>query len=465
MEIELRDRIEFRSRIKITIRNLTSIPILILISILLLILPTSAETNVTRTIDLPTALKLAGAQNLDVSIARAKLAEARATHEGTMWQFFPWISPGFAYRAHDNAIQNVEGKVIDVHRESYTLGPTVMAQWDLGDAIYKELAARQLAKAAEHALDAQRQDAIAAAATGYFDLARAQAGESVAREAVRIANGYVEQLERAVEAGIVFKGDALRARTQLERNQFSLRQAQEQQRLAAARLAQTLRLDPMIELGAKEDELVPLPLLATNAAIESLVSKALANRPELRQSQSLVDAAKKTRDGARYGPWVPSVGAQVFAGGLAGGNQSTYRGLSESEDYQVTLGWRIGPGGLFDRSRVRAAEARWNTVVLTGQKLQDEIVRQVVEGFTRVQSEADKLATLRRGLAAAEQTFRLARERKEFAVGVVLETIQAEQELTRLRHDYFNTVGEFNKAQYQLLKAIGSATASEATGK
>lgn len=416
----------------------------------------AATNQEMHSIDLPTALRLAGAQNLDVQIARERLAEARANYEGALWQFFPWLSPGVAYRAHDDAIQNVEGRIIDVHRESYAVGPTLTAQVDAGDAIYKRLAARQLGKAAEQALEAQRQEAVVAAATGYFDLARAQAVVEVTEEAARIAQGYAQQLDRAVAAGIAFKGDALRALTQFERNQLAVRQSREQQRLAGARLAQVLRLDPAVELTATERELTPLSLVQTNATLGSLVSQALARRPELWQSRALIEAAQKSKDGARYGPLIPSVGAQVFVGGLGGGNESTYRGLSESEDYQVTLGWRIGPGGLFDRSRIRAADARLNIARTTTDKLADEIVRQVVDAFTRAQSEADKLEILRRGLAAAEATFRLAGERKEFGVGIVLETIQAEQELTRLRQDYVNSLGEFNKGQYLLLKAIGA---------
>ena len=42
-----------------------------------------------------------------------------------------------------------------------------------------------------------------------------------------------------------------------------------------------------------------------------------------------------------------------------------------------------------------------------------------------------------------------------FAVGAVLESIQAEQELTRARLDYLDAVSEFNKAQYALRRAIG----------
>ena len=45
------------------------------------------------TIDLPTALRLAGANNLDVQIAREKVNEARAVSDSARARFFPWIAP------------------------------------------------------------------------------------------------------------------------------------------------------------------------------------------------------------------------------------------------------------------------------------------------------------------------------------------------------------------------------------
>ncbi|MEO8426907.1 MAG: hypothetical protein ABI651_07335 [Verrucomicrobiota bacterium] len=219
-------------------------------------LPLPEKTNGVYQIDLPTALQLAGAQNLDIQIAREKLAEARANEES-----------------------------------------------------------------------------------------------------VRISTNYSGQVEHAVAAGIAFTGDLLRLRVQTEKNHLTLRQAQEQQRIAAARLAQTLRLDPKIELIPRENDIVPMVLLDLNSALDSLVAQALASRPELKQNRALVDAARNVQKGALYGPLIPSLGAQVFLGGLGGGKTHDPNTFGESEDYQLTLGWRIGPGGLLDRGRVHATEA------------------------------------------------------------------------------------------------------------
>jgi outer membrane protein TolC len=423
-----------------------------------------ANTNhAPQQIDLATTLRLAGAQNRDILIAHERLTEARANLEAATWQFLPWVAPGVAYRAHDNAIQDVGGQIINVHKEAFSAGPTFVAQVDLGDAIYKRLAAIQLAKAAEHASAAEQADATLAAASAYFDLARAEALIGVTQESVRLAEDYARQLESAVEAGVSFKGDALKARTQAERNKIALREAQEQRGIASARLAQVLHLNAPVELAPRMDEFVPITLGETNLLLADFVNQALALRPEFRQSAALVKAADESKNSAKYGPLIPTIGAQAFVGGLGGGNLSSYRGFSESEDYQIMATWRIGPGGIFDRTRVRGSEAQLNAARYTSEKLHDEIVRQVVEAFTRAQSEADKLAMNKRALAAAEESYRLARGRQESAISSAFETIFAEQEFTQLRQDYVTSISDYNKAQYLLLRATGQISANATT--
>lgn len=101
-----------------------------------------------------------------------------------------------------------------------------------------------------------------------------------------------------------------------------------------------------------------------------------------------------------------------------------------------------------------------NATQIGAEKLHDEIVRQVVEAFTRLQSQSEQINMARRGLTAAEEGLRLAQQRQEFGVGIVLENIQAEQDLTRARTDYLKAVAEFNKAQYGLSKAVGAPLSS-----
>ena len=184
-------------------------------------------------------------------------------------------------------------------------------------------------------------------------------------------------------------------------------------------------------------------------------------RPELKQGEAFVQAAKDSKNGAVYGPLIPSIGASAFAGGLGGGKNSDTGNFGAQQDYFVGLGWRIGPGGLFDFGRQNAAKARLNSTRLGTEKLHDEVVRQVMEAFTRLQSQSEQINLARRGLTAAEEGLRLAQQRQEFGVGIVLENVQAEQDLTRTRTDYLKAIAEFNKAQYGLSKAVGVLPSSQ----
>ena len=67
-----------------------------------------------------------------------------------------------------------------------------------------------------------------------------------------------------------------------------------------------------------------------------------------------------------------------------------------------------------------------------------------------------QLIHARRAIEAAEQSLNPARERRAFAVGEVLESILAEQDLTRARFDYLGIVTEHNRAQFLLRRASGA---------
>lgn len=406
-------------------------------------------------VDLPTVLRLANAQNVDVQIARERLAEAKANHTSAQWQFFPYLAPGITYRKHEGRVQAVDGAIFDASKGSYAPGVTVGMQVDLGEAYFRQLAAKQLVEGADHGVDVQKSESALVAAQSYFDLLFAQSSVDVAKEALRISTNYQDQTEQAFNAGIAFQGDALRVRVQSERNRLSVEQAEQQRKIASARLVQVLNLDPTIELTPQSEEIVPLALIETNAALGALVQQAIANRPETKQGNASLEAARLAAKGAVYAPMIPTVGAQVFAGGLGGGTGGDLGNFGDQQDYVLGLSWRIGPGGMFDSGRTRAAEARAKTSELLVEKIYDDVARQVVDAAVKTDSLRRQIDMAKAALEAANSGLKLAQMRREFAVGIVLENIQAEQDLTRARLDYLRAISDYNKSQYDLARALG----------
>ena len=412
-------------------------------------------------IDLPTTLRLADAQNLDVQIARERVKEAQANRTSAIEQFFPWLAPGIAYHRRDGVAQaSPSGIIGNADYQSYSPGAALTAQMALGDAIYNSLAAKQLVRASDQGLETQRQSAALRAAAAYFDLAKARALVDVVSEALTTSQDYQQQLHEAVAIGIAFRGDELRVQSQTEHYQIVLRQARERQRVAAIDLAQVLHLDASVELVAREGELVPLVLFDTASSMDALVARAMRSRPELKQTDALLAASRASRNAAVYGPLIPSIGAQAFGGRLGGGPDSGRGRVGPVRDYTVGVTWRIGPGGLFDFGRINANNAQLATVQLGDAKLKDAITADVVASLTRVHSLADQIALAERSLGTTNEALRLTRARKQFGVGIVLEDIQAQQAVTQARSDYFTAIAEFDKAQYGLNKAVGGASES-----
>lgn len=122
----------------------------------------------------------------------------------------------------------------------------------------------------------------------------------------------------------------------------------------------------------------------------------------------------------------------------------------------ASLSWRVGPGGLLDRARIDASKSRLKTTELSAEKVRQAVEQQVVDATIQVRSLQQQIVTAQNVLKTAEENLKLTAQRKEFAVGVVLENIQAQEDLTKARADYISAIADFNKAQYALLRAIGS---------
>lgn len=402
-------------------------------------------------LDLATTLRLAGARNLDVAFARQRLIEAEGDYASERLKFFPTLAPGIGYRRHDGRTQDTSGNLLDVSKQSYAPGVSIVAELNLGEAIYKNLAAKQLTVARAEGIERQRVESMLAAGLAYYDLAFATALEFSAREDVRLSEEQESQLNAAVEAGIALKGDVLRITVQKERNKLVVRQAGELADIASTRLARTLHLDPTVSLRSTSHSLSPLFLVnVTEGNAAALVAQAQSAHPGVTEAAALTTAAQKARDAAIYGPMVPTLTAQAFQGGVGGGRGGDTGNFGDQTDLVIGLSWRFGAGGIFDGGRKKSAEARLVQSQISEANVKDKLAQLVSEAHASARSAHDRLAIARTVLSTAGQVVTLSKERKEFGVGVVLEMIQSGSELARSRQDYLSAIADVNRAQLAL---------------
>jgi len=421
----------------------------------LFLLLTATASAAPMHVDLPTVMKLAGANNDEIELARVKHAESIAESKLAWQRFWPTLSLGVGYRGHEGRIQDVAGAIFDARKQQYTVGTAVVIDWSPGDLYYSALAAKQKAIAAEQLAEKSRRDIVMEATARYFDLLATEASVVILEDDLRLTQDYEKQIGGAVTAGTAFRADLLRVKTQVSRAKLTIRQHQEKRDLAAAALAETLRLPPETELRPAKADLVPVRLNGKKG-VASMLTDAVQNRPELKAASAANSAATFERDRARIAPLIPSVQAGYNFGGLGGGFAGDMGNFGDSQDFYAGLGWKIGPGGLFDKQRQAIAGAREEATVLQAGQIKAAIGREVVEAAAKSQSAHDQIAINDEAVTAAEEMAKLAKERQASQLGVVLEYLLAREELTRARQSRVMAVTDFNKAQHELKRAIGN---------
>jgi len=426
-----------------------------LLAALVVALSTSLVSAESHSLTLGTALRLAGAKNLALEMAQERVSESRSQLDEEKRRLFPWLAPGLGYKRHDGNLQDIVGDVFDASKQSGSAALTVQAQLELGDSVYRVLAAKQAIAVNEAGAEVRRRETLLAVAVAYTELSRAAAHVGSAAEAQRISLKTLEQVRDAVAAGLAFAGDVQRVEVQTSRAEGQVLEARHAVRSASARLAQLLRLSPADELLPDLSEFVPVVLVATNRSLDSLVASAIGLRPEFRRADATVNLAGARRQGATKGVWMPTLGAQAAFGGMAGGRGGDWASGGDFQDYGLGVSWRIGPGGIGDRSRIRTADSRLRLAELEREQLRDEVTREVVEVRSLSEMTAAQIELAGRAVAAARRLVELTRGRREYGVGVVLEAIEAERELTRAMADQLKAVSAHNRTQWELWHVSG----------
>jgi outer membrane protein TolC len=402
-------------------------------------------------VDLPTVLRLAGAQNLRIATAQARAdhqdAEALSAYE----RFLPTLSAEYLFAKHDGLTQSTEGEFVDVTKQSTALGGRLRLTWDLHQTFFDALSARQRSKATRLLSQGITDSVLLEVGDAYFELEFVAASVRIAQGAITVSEDLVQQTSGKIDQGIGYKADLLRARAQLAHDSLNLYYAQQEQYLASARLANLLSLQEPIQLLPLDTSVTARSYIDTTRNLASWLAEARDTRPELRATEATLLASQWRRRSALWGPLLPEISGSVFSSGFG----PTASDLSDAKRYDVSVMWTIGPGGLLDLGRIRQTSSLSRIALLEHQQVLQSIDEEVVRTFGRVMIQGRTLFIAQRGLGDARASLQLSQERRELGIGLALEVIDAGETLARAEMDYSKTVTKYNKAQLAALAAMG----------
>lgn len=297
-------------------------------------------------------------------------------------------------------------------------------------ASMKELADKDAQKS-EQDLEAARQGIAFQVFHTYLNVQRAVAQLKAADQAVADARENMRLATVRTASGVGLKSDELRSRTHLSQMEQRQITARNNVTLSRMKLAQLIGLaeDSFYEVsGLLEDISVP-------EMNEQVVTEALQNRVEIRQSQTDLEKSDAALRLARS-EYLPTVGA--FASYQLNAKDAPFASDNDAWTAGVSLKWNIFDGFRTTSERKRA---------LSGQSAAREMLEsttkdvryQVKESYIRRDEAAKQREVARNSVQDAEETVRLLTRRYENSLATMVELLDAQTVLNQARANLVET--------------------------
>ena len=433
-------------------------------------------------IDLANALKLAGARELDIALARRRVNASIADLEFAWAQWLPSLFLGPTWYRADGQVQTVTGQVQNVNRSSLFIGGVAAstapgfaaaspgtgyaplngssAVFRFSDAIYGPMAARRVVNAGAAGVHAANNDAILAVALAYFDLQQACGLVAINREAVANAKALSEITGSYARTGQGLEADHRRALTELKHRRKEMQLNTGKLLVASANLVRLLVLDPRRVLAPVEPAECIISLIPDDVPLDDLVIKGLRNRPELAGAQDLVEASLVRLKQARLRPFIPSLAVSYAGGGFGGGQGSFFGNFGARGDVAASLFWELTNLGLGDRAIMRRRRFESEEASIEKIKVETLVAAEVVSAYETKQAALLQIKESRETVAEALDSLQLNLINIRHAAELPratrpIEVLQPIQALVQARTDYLDSVLSYNRSQFQLNRAIG----------
>lgn len=410
-----------------------------------------------RDLDLATALRLAAGGHLDVLEARARVREAEGRASSADGYLLPILSVGYVTGRTRGQLQGSFGDLRDVDFRTVNAVGTVRISSNLGEAIYRDLAAHRVVEAATGFELAQLQRTLLDVSLGYLGLVESDATVRIQEQFVLEAQTLARLTEAREAQGLGSALDSERARTQAAAAEQRLLLARNERQRRSKALSASLRLDSTVDLTPVDRDLSPATLVDPTDDLPRWMSRAAERRPEGSAFRSNLEAAREEATATRWSVWGPEVTVAAAYGGVG----TSYGTFDDRRSWIAGLGWTFSLGGL---GRIDAADARTEQADIALHRFRDRLQASVAAAYQSLSLSRQQLEPAQRELTAAESALRIARANYQGGLLPETDLLLAQQSADRARLNRINAVARFNQAQLTLLAEAGVASLGTLTG-
>jgi outer membrane protein len=427
-----------------------------------------AQQKLTLTIDQAIQTGLENSKALHTSHFKLQAADAKASETRTLG--LPSVKFNGAY----TRLSNVPPQAVTLPANSFgpgfppsnimmTLSPTILNNYSLRATLQQPLftggkisgaidAAEEIAAASQQDLQRDRADVIYNITAAYWNLYRANEFKKFVDENVLQIQAHATDAENLLKQGLVTTNDLMKVQVQLSDALVRQIDADNNVKLSMYVFNNTLGLPLQTDIALGS---AIRPADRTWDSVDQLVLHALQNRPEVVGMNARVRASEAGLTAA-HGGWWP----QIYLVGNYNYLNPNSRYFPISDTFKDT--WDVSVSMTFDvwnwlqtdhqstQAQAQLAQAREGLSML-----RDGITLEVTQSFLAIQKAKEREAVSRRGVAQAQENYRIMNTK--YAQGLVAnsELLDAEVALLQARLNLAQSSVDYELAMAQLSKAVG----------
>lgn len=404
-----------------------------------------------KTLDLTTALRLAAGGHLDVLEARARVREAEGRASSADGFLLPVLSVGGSIGGVNGQALNAFGVVRNAHFYAVNSLGTIRISANVGEAVYRDLAAHRTVEAAVGFEQAQLQRTLLDVSVGYLALVESDGTVRIQEQFVQESQTLARLTQARAAQGLGSALDAERAQAQAAAAEQRLLGARNERQRRSKALAAALRLDATVDLQPADRDLSPASLVNPAEDLKTWLERAADRRQEVFALQQTREAATDEASAVRWSVWGPEVSAGASFGVLG----KSFSTMDERYSWLVAAGWTFSLGG---PGRIEAADARLEQAAIALRRFQDRLQASVAGAYQELLLARQQMDPSQRELTAAENALRIAKANYEGGVLPETDLLLTQQAADQARLRRLSAVARFNQSQLLLLAESGTAS-------
>src|SRR5438132_5951276 len=404
-----------------------------------------AQLKLTDVIDI--ALR----NNTATSAAWADARAAARTYGAAKGQYYPTIVLGGTAQA----IKRIASGGVGAAKQQ-SFGPNVNVSWlllDFGGRSGSIDVTREALLAADWTHNATLQSVVLAVEQAYFLYLGTKGLLDAQQTTLKEAETNLDAAQQRHRVGLATIADVLQARTALSQARLALEATQGELQTTRGALALSMGLPANVpyDIEVVPDTTTPVGIVE---GVDSLIARAMRERPDLAAQRALADQARARVTVARSQA-LPT----LTAGGNAGGTYfidpaAGFPTSGNSYTATLTLSFPLF-SGWSQIYNVKAASAAAAAAALRAQGFAQQVVYQVFNAYYALRTATQQVRTSRDLLAIATESEQLALGRYKAGAGSLLDLLTAQAALASARAQAIQARLSWNTALAQLAHDVG----------